>query len=127
MLFKMKCAKENDEENFWFEEYDKDTKNPEELGKSYIECFNNTLRPGEKRRVFLGVEIIDANAAKDHNWVKRTGGMSVMFRGEIVDLVYCSRCGITGKRYGLSHIRKDSKYSQKVYERCDTSKLKRKI
>ena len=39
------------------------------------------------------------------------------------DGMYCVRCGITGKRFGLgSHIKIDSKYKKKAFLKCNTAK-----
>lgn len=106
----------------WWEEYDKETVDPDEWGRSIIEFFNSTLRPGEKPRTFLGSEVIDADNGKFHNWEKRLDGMSRVFRGHVVDIFYCTRCGITGKRYGFGPEPKhDAKFRKKVFQRCDTA------
>lgn len=106
----------------WWEEYDKETVDADEWGRSIIDFFNSTLRPTEKPRSFLGSEVIDADNGKFHDWVKQLNGMSVPFRGSIVDIFKCSRCGMTGKRYGTGDITPDSKFKAKVFRRCDTAK-----
>lgn len=85
--------------------------------KATVAKFNDTLRPGEEPRELLSWKI-EGDDTK-HNWVKRTDGMSVMFRGSYVDLMTCADCGVTGKRYGLSDVVKiDSKYRAKRFQEC---------
>jgi hypothetical protein len=108
----------------WKEFYEKNISDPEKWGKSIIESFNATLRPHERLRVFLGIEILgDKDNSELHEWEKMTSGMSVQFRGRHCDIMLCKKCGITGKRYGLSSaIKIDSKYRKKIYRKCNTSK-----
>jgi hypothetical protein len=105
----------------WTEDYDqvgiKDLWQAESWAAGLIDNFNNTLRPGESRRELLGTEIIGASTA--HDWFKRTDGMSVRFQGGLVDVMECSKCGITGKRQGVSSvIKRDSKYRAKKFAIC---------
>ena len=110
----------------WFEDYDENTDNPEEWAKNIIAFFNSTLKPGEKKRTLLSVEVIGKENTK-HDWVKYTGGMSVNFRGSNVDVMFCNKCGITGKRFGMSKtVKIDSKYSKKVFRTCTPETLKAK-
>ena len=111
----------------WWEEYDEETDNPDQWGKDIVKFFNSTLREGERPRTFIRAEAIKVVKCEDesiavrqpHDWDKDIRGMSVYFRGQVVDIMYCKKCGITGKRYGLSsHIRRDSKYRSKKYEYC---------
>jgi hypothetical protein len=101
-----------------WEDYNKNVPDPEVWAKDTIEYFNSTLRPGEKPRTLLAVEIQDTRQLQ-HEWVKRTDGMSVLYRGGCVDNYYCEVCGITGKRTGLSTIIvRDYKWRAKKYELC---------
>lgn len=108
----------------WWEEYDEETDNPDQWGKDIVKFFNSTLREGERPRTFIRAEVIDTAKSEgivqqSHDWVKDIRGMSVYFRGHVVDIMYCNKCGITGKRYGLSsRVRRDSKYRSKKYEYC---------
>ena len=107
----------------WEEEYDKNITDPTVWAEETIDMFNRTLRPHEESRILLDVKITDDNNNKYHRWIKKTDGMSTKFRGEIVDIVYCERCGITGKRYGLANgVTIDSKFRKKAYIECDTAK-----
>ncbi|GEM_PF-3057935 len=120
MLFKIVCRNVGEEET-WEEEYDKNVEDPKEWAEKTVAWFNETLRPGEKPRELVDVVVINTKN-DNHKWEKRTDGMSVWFRGNAVDLMYCKRCGITGKRYGISpRVRIDSKYRNKAFRKCDTA------
>lgn len=119
MDFRIKVT---DGKSKWWETY-KNIQNIDDakaMAKVFIDNFNRTLRPYEKPRKLLRVEIIGKrNININHEWIKKTNGMSVPFRDGIVDLYYCRRCGITGKRYGLNNeIAIDSKYKKKEYRKC---------
>lgn len=115
MKFKILVKNKNEE---WWEDYNINTDDPEKLSSGMVNSFNDSLRPGESPRKLLKVEIISEKNIK-HDWIKRTDGMSVLFRGEHVDLIYCGKCGITGKRYGMGNpTRIDSKYRLKKYQTC---------
>jgi len=118
--FRIKVQTEDGRE--WWEDYAKDIPDAQQWAESTIETFNATLRPREKSRKLLAVEILDESNEKHHRWTKRTGGMSVPFRGSTVDLMFCERCGITGKKYGMSGtVKIDSKYRKKVFQECHTA------
>ena len=119
MKFKMQVKCDGCEP--WWEEYDKDTDDPQKWAEDIVAWFNSTCRPGEKPRTLLAVEIIDSTS-KHHKWVKHVKGMSIQFRGATCDIMYCSVCGITGKRYGLNNvIKRDSKFRKKAFDYCNTS------
>jgi len=121
MRFRIKTAKVGDEDNFWWEEYSENIDDPEKWSRNLVDNFNNTLRPHEKPRIILGVDILSTEKEK-HTWVKHVAGMSVVFRKHIVDIMYCSVCSITGKRYNLeSKVQIDSKFKKKCYQKCNTS------
>lgn len=111
----------------WTEDYDKlgigDNGNQaqaEDWAHELVERFNAGCRPGEAHRKLLKTEILGAST--EHVWVKRTDGMSVEFRGTIVDVFHCSGCGITGKRFRItSNVKRDSKYRAKKYKQCGGS------
>ena len=119
MKFRIKIKDINGE---WWEDYDENIEDIDKWAKEVIKRFNKTLRPGENKRKKIELEILDNDNKSFHNWYKRTDGMSVEFRGTNVDIMQCSKCGITGKRYGISSIKIDSKYRKKVYLRCDTAR-----
>lgn len=121
MIFKILCKTESGRNLAW-EEYNKDIVDAQEWAQNTINNFNNTLHLGEEKRILLDVIVLDATNDKLHNWVKKNW-ITTFFRGEYVDLMYCEKCGITGKRYGISSdIKVDSKYRSKVFKNCDTAK-----
>lgn len=121
MKFRIKIANKGEEKNWRWEEYDEDVSDPEEWAKETLEVFNSSLRPFEKERVLLGVELIDEMSVRAHTWNK-TNLMTLHVRGQYFDTVECTRCGITGKRHGVGDVKVDSKFKSKVYARCDTAK-----
>ena len=106
----------------WIEDYNKETKNPQEWAKETIKRFNGSLRGFEKARVLLDVIVLgDEDNVELHDWFKRTDGMSESFRGSIVDIMECRKCRIKGKRYGLgTQVIRDSKYKAKAFNKCNT-------
>jgi len=119
---KFKILVQNESGREWWEDYDKDISDANEWAKNTIAQFNATLRPHEKARKLLDVVVLDESNKKHHRWVKRTDGMSVNFRGGLVDLMFCERCGITGKRHGISStVIIDSKYRKKAFRECHTA------
>jgi hypothetical protein len=110
----------------WTEDYDKNgigdnggnVQQAEDWAFQLIKRFNETCRPGEYHRELLSTELLGTSTLQ-HDWYKRTDGMSVNFKGRLVDLFECRKCGITGKRLSLgSSIRRDSKYRGKKFESC---------
>jgi hypothetical protein len=59
----------------------------------------------------------------EHVWFKRTGGMSIHFRGHTVDIHECRLCGITAKSFGLGPVTRDSKYRAKKYATCGKTRV----
>jgi hypothetical protein len=116
-----------DDRSDWWEEYDENIEEPRSWAENIIFNWNLSLRPHERKRELIEVKIV-GTTDRQHQWEKRTDGMSVEFRGQSVDLMICSRCFITGKRHGLSSIvKRDSKYTAKRFEFCvgkDSSKHK---
>lgn len=105
----------------WAERYQVATPDPEQYAKDLIKWFNSTLRPHESKRRVVRVEVHGDVVPPDHKWTKKTI-MTQMFRQRPYDPMYCERCGVTGKRYGLnSHVKRDSKYRAKLFARCDTT------
>lgn len=101
----------------WPEEYSAPENNPQGWAESLIKRFNDSCRPGESKRKLISVEVLGAST--EHRWYKRTDGMSVHFRGNLVDIMECSACGVTGKRFGIQGgIKRDSKYRAKKYAVC---------
>jgi hypothetical protein len=113
----------------WAEDYDKagigdngNIQQAEDWAFKLIEWFNDTCRPNEAHRKLLGVELI-GTSEEAHEWYKRTDGMSVAFRGRLVDLFECRKCGILGKRMSLQGpIKRDAKWRAKKYDTCAGAK-----
>jgi hypothetical protein len=112
--------------NEWTEDYDKvgigDNGNllqAEDWAFQLVKWFNDALRPEESPRELLKTELIGASTA--HDWYKRTNGMSVQFRGQLVDVFECRKCGVTGKKFRLDSVdvRRDAKFKAKKYDVCN--------
>lgn len=110
----------HDGTNGWEEKYDKpEIETVEEAwdwADRTVRKFNATLRPGERARTLTGVR--GEGDSKAHHWLKTS--LATQMRGNIAfDNYRCDRCGITGKRYGLSGtVKRDAKYRAKKYEEC---------
>lgn len=116
ILLRTKSGKERSET------YDEDITDPIKWAENTINYFNRTLKPGEESVILINVEILDDRNDKYHRWVKQNC-TSVNFKGSIVDLFKCERCGLTGKKYGLAGtVTIDSKYNKKVFRECHTAK-----
>src|SRR5271165_6463686 len=90
-------------------------------GQALIDRFNATLRPRERARKFVGVELAEeSNAVAKHEWSK-VNLMTVHDRLGVYDKMICLRCNITGKRYGMGEagVKLDSKFRGKVFLSCD--------
>ena len=81
--------------NEWTEDYDKvgigengNLAQAEDWAFQLVKRFNDTCRPNESKRELLSTELIGVST--DHDWYKRTDGMSVSFRGRITDIFECS-------------------------------------
>lgn len=118
MIFEMHVK---DIHSDWWESVNRNTSDPQKTAEEIVQSFNKSLRPHEAPRELIEIRVTDERQLK-HEWVKRTDGMSVNFRGRAVDLMYCTRCHITGKRYGLNGlITIDSKFRKKAFRECDTA------
>lgn len=124
MKFKIEVCDEEDGNHRHYEEYILNINDPEQWAKEAIEEFNNTLREYEKRRKYLGYEIIDKDL-NVHIWHK-TNAITIIKKDMNYDTMQCSVCGITGKRYGLGrYVQRDSKYLADKYEYCKPKILKK--
>lgn len=122
MKFRIEVGNEDGSGESWWEDYEEDIDDAQKWAEETILFFNNTIRPHEKKRKLLQVVVLDESNDTLHSWEKKTSGMSTQFRGQFCDLMYCTKCGITGKRFGLStHVKIDSKYRGKVYRNCYSS------
>lgn len=106
-------------EETWEEEEDRETDDAQKCAEGIVEYFNKTLRPGERVRELVKVEVTGPSTG--HLWEKSLAAMSVQRPGDggIYDGFFCRNCGITAKRSGLSAaIVRDSKYRAKKFEIC---------
>lgn len=100
-----------------FSEHDTDL---EAWARALIQRYNDTLRPGEYERHFDSCtveEIAAVDTVQEHDWHK-TNAVTREFRGRYFDLMVCDRCGVTGKRYGLGPVTRDTKFKAKKYIGC---------
>lgn len=91
----------------------------EAWAKGIIAFWNDTLQPGEHPRELVSVAVTEVNdsAKREHVWHK-TNLVTVEHRGQYFDIMTCDACGVTGRRYGVSFIKRDRKFSAKKYEFC---------
>ena len=107
----------------WWEEYDKAITDPTNWARHIVESFNNTLRPGEKKRVLLDVCVLNAASQAEHAWVKQNLVTEIQ-RASCYDVMKCDHCEITAKRFGIGEaVTLDPRFSRaKVFQRCDTAR-----
>jgi len=132
MKFIMRMKKKGTpDSSAWDEPYErdnvKDIEGAREYAQEMVKRFNNSLRKHEQPRVLVDVVVdessVDSKAA--HNWSK-TNLMTQVGQYGSYDAYKCEDCGITGKRYGVRDVTRDSKYRAKVYARCDTAQAQLK-
>lgn len=85
-----------------------------------IQRYNDTLRPGERARFLDRVElseVADRQVNREHDWHK-TNLVTVEYRGQYFDKMVCTRCKVTGKRYGVDSVTHDAKFKAKKYMYC---------
>ncbi len=108
------------------ETYEQITMDSEQWCRDIVDWFNSTLRPHETMRVFVRCQIVGEVPPAEHKWFKATAMTKRMIGGprsdQIYDAMQCERCGVTGKRYGLSEfVKLDSKWRKAAFKRCDTA------
>ena len=92
---------------------------PERWARELVQHFNDTLRPGEKPRVILGVEIrnvtedVAEKTKLEHVWEK-TNLVTIEKRGQMYDTARCTRCGATSKRFGVGRHQLDPRFKNRV-------------
>lgn len=95
----------------WKEAYDrKEIGSLEEAirwGRETIARFNSGLKPGEREREFVGAEILGPSTPS-HEWEKddeislmMLSDLGSEYDGSMFEGYICTRCGATGKRYGM--------------------------
>jgi len=121
LKYKLTICDEINPSHQWDEIYtEDDVTDPEARGKEMIADYNEGIpRHGGERRKFIRAEIIDLNAkSTDHDW-KKMSPVTVIKGNKTYDVYQCSKCGITGKRYGLNTtVKRDPKFKAPKYEKC---------
>lgn len=119
----------HDEDGSWAEKYEEgdapSTFKPgddiEIWAHALLDRWNATLRPKDKPRVLDRVEVVDdgapAEPPKDHDWHK-TNAATLSDRSGVYDRMRCERCGTTGKRFGLTNIKRDAAFKARAFETC---------
>ncbi len=115
------CVGYADTENpTWIEMFDDHSVKTQEEAEAFcrktVAWFNDTLRPGEKARRYVSVNLIGESEV--HDWRKSNLVTVANHRGTH-DVMKCEACGITGKRFGIGGgVTRDSKYRAKKYAKC---------
>lgn len=125
MKFKLLYKQKGSEKISDDEEYTKDLDTEDEVKQWCIDTldyFNSTLRPGEKKRTFVGFKILsDEKPPKEHEWSK-INLVTISDKTGLYDKLRCDVCGITARRYGLDTIEPDKKYRSPKYQYCKEGK-----
>jgi hypothetical protein len=129
MKFVLICANADSPSRTWEEPYNRPDCETLEEAKQWAEdtvkMFNNTLRSWEKPRVLLDVIEKDNDSVAPHEWHK-TNLVTVVKGKQNYDEMFCLRCHITGKRYGIGDngVERDKKYKHQKYASCDPERNK---
>lgn len=124
----------------WAETYEIDNvrnkAEAEEWCRTTIQWFNDTRQKNtvtgkywEAERVFVKLKGYSEKISyKNHEWHKDCLHTLRERSGRLYDKQLCSRCGITGRRYGLApDVKIDYRFRHPDYQRCDTAMKKRGI
>lgn len=101
-----------------------ETTDPDRWARDHCAYFNRMRLAGEPEREVVFVVRRGRCAPQKHKWVS-TNLPATRVDGILVDSFICARCGITGKRSGWLHWaepRRDDKYHNQEFARCDTAK-----
>jgi len=116
----------SDSSHKWHEDYNVFEVTSKVAAEKYatrmIENFNLGLRPNEKPRKLVRIEIGKDDCKLDHYWEKlnlvterdRTGSF---------DRLRCKRCSATARRYGISSIVRDKKFKDEKYISCNPPRI----
>ena len=110
----------------WEEIYDKPEITSLDAAKAWatktVAWFNCTLRPGEYRRVLVDVLPASEEDAgmSAHTWEKQNL-VTLETRGNFFDKLRCKVCGITAKRYGFAHVKRDHSFRAEGFASCARS------
>lgn len=114
----------------WKEEYDRTCTDAHAESQSIIDFFNSTLRPHEKPRRLVRVDVQDITSeGPEHIWIK-TNVVTIMRSGgrSHYDAFECTKCGITGKKTALGDpVVRDRQFKAQLYDDCRESRIKRGI
>ena len=106
----------------WVEDYDRrDIKTLEDANAyatAIVQRFNETLRPGERARKVVRVQITGQSTEQNHDWSKINLVTIIDPRMGMYDLMRCTACGISAKRFGLTNIIIDRQWGAKKYQKC---------
>lgn len=94
----------------------------EQWSRDTLARFNATLRSHERPRALVRVDFEDDSKSSAHDFIKQNGA-TIMRGNRSYDFYKCSRCGVTGKRFGLSEVVVlDKQYSANVYQDCQAAR-----
>jgi hypothetical protein len=106
----------------WVEDYDRpDVKtidDANEYATALIAYWNSTLRPHEKARRVVLVEMTGESGPTAHDWEKVNLVTILDDRLGMHDILRCKNCHVTAKRYGLTNMLMDRKFRAKKYQGC---------
>lgn len=118
MKIEMKVKKINTDISWSEEYYIEDSIDPKEYADGLIAFFNSTLRPGEAARELVDVKILSYENRNKHSWEK-TNLATKRNKYGYHDTYRCSKCGITGKLYGIGgDVIRDKRFEDLKYEFC---------
>ncbi len=94
----------------------------EKWAHALIDWFNETAADWERKRRVVSVEVTDDGVTppvnrREHDWEK-TNAITISDRQGVYDAMRCRRCGVTGKRFGLTRVKVDSKFRAKKWQAC---------
>jgi hypothetical protein len=88
-------------------------------GLAMVNRFNDTLQPGQHLRTLRGVHFIgNSEGPLPHEW-RKVNLITEVKGGQMFDRYECTRCGVTGKRFGFGWpLRLDRCHARRLY--CTT-------
>ena len=89
-----------DDSTAWSEKYNKPVINAQTYAEDIIANFNAALRPCERLRVLLRVEVVPNDVRMRHDW-RKISLVTQIVGQRIFDRYECKQCGATGKRHGV--------------------------